>query len=115
MRFTSLEADMEIRPFTKVSKVSCGRLQTGFCATKHWSSVSTLMCSTLPVTTNTVERSFSTLSHLKTYLRSPITEDRLNGLAILYIHQEIAFAMKPEEVLDIFARKHKRKLSLNFF
>ncbi|KAJ8887901.1 hypothetical protein PR048_007385 [Dryococelus australis] len=34
-KVTSLEADMEIRPFTKVSKSSCGRLQTGFCTTKH--------------------------------------------------------------------------------
>ncbi|KAJ8869963.1 hypothetical protein PR048_028974 [Dryococelus australis] len=30
-----LEADMEIRSFTKVSKVSCRRLQTDFCTTKH--------------------------------------------------------------------------------
>ncbi|KAJ8895783.1 hypothetical protein PR048_001121 [Dryococelus australis] len=34
-RIMRLEADMEIRPFTKVSKVSCKRLQTGFCTTKY--------------------------------------------------------------------------------
>ncbi|KAJ8887145.1 hypothetical protein PR048_013360 [Dryococelus australis] len=72
-----------------------------------------LLC-VLPITTNTVQRSFSTLCRLKTYLRSTMTEDRLNGLALLHIHQEIAFAMKLEEVIDIFARKHQRKLSLNF-
>ncbi|KAJ8882670.1 hypothetical protein PR048_014482 [Dryococelus australis] len=57
---------------------------------------------------------FSTLRLLKTYLRSTMTEGRLNGLALLHIHQDIASAMKPEVVLDIFARKHKRKLLLNF-
>ncbi|KAJ8879046.1 hypothetical protein PR048_019652 [Dryococelus australis] len=61
-----------------------------------------------------IRRSFSTLRRLKTYLRSTMTEDRLNGLALLHIHQDITSAMKPEEVLDIFARKHKRELSLNF-
>ncbi|KAJ8889569.1 hypothetical protein PR048_009068 [Dryococelus australis] len=55
-----------------------------------------------------LERSFSTLRCVKTYLRSTITEDRLNGLAFLHIHQDIAFAMQPEEVLDIFARKQKK-------
>ncbi|KAJ8885668.1 hypothetical protein PR048_011866 [Dryococelus australis] len=39
MRITSFEADMDIRPFTKVPKVSCGSLQTGFCNTKHYRSV----------------------------------------------------------------------------
>ncbi|KAJ8883404.1 hypothetical protein PR048_015247 [Dryococelus australis] len=73
-----------------------------------------LLC-VLPVTTNTVEFFFSTLCHLETYLRTTMTEYQLNGLALLHIHQDIGFAMKPEEVLDIFARKHKRKLSLNFF
>ncbi|KAJ8879763.1 hypothetical protein PR048_020371 [Dryococelus australis] len=95
-RITSLEADMEIRPFTKVSKVSCERLQTGFCTTKHYSSVSILMC---PIGCNKHSGALSsTLRRLKTYLRST----------------DIASAIKHEEFLDNFARKHKRKLSLNF-
>ncbi|KAJ8875756.1 hypothetical protein PR048_023655 [Dryococelus australis] len=113
MRITILEADMEIRPFTKVSIVSCGRLQTGLSTTKHYSSVSTLTC-----LTGYNEHSAALLFTIKsseTYLQSTMTEDRLNGLALLHIHQDIAFAMKPEEVLAIFARKHKIKLSLNFF
>ncbi|KAJ8883128.1 hypothetical protein PR048_014968 [Dryococelus australis] len=57
---------------------------------------------------------FSTLRRLKTYLRSTMAEDRLNWLALLHIHQDIAPAIKPEQVLDIFTRKHKRKFSLNF-
>jgi len=45
--------------------------------------------SVLPVTTTTNERSFSTLRRLKTYLRSTMGEDRLNGLASLNIHRDI--------------------------
>lgn len=41
-----------------------------------------------------------------------MTEDRLNGLAILHVHRDIAYRMSPKEVLEIFARRHKRKLSL---
>ncbi|KAJ4445041.1 hypothetical protein ANN_06840 [Periplaneta americana] len=43
-----------------------------------------LFC-TLPVTTATPERSFSTLRYLKTYLSSTMGADRLNGLALMYL------------------------------
>jgi len=43
---------------------------------------------TLLVTTATGDRSFSTLKHLKNYLRSTMWEDRLNGLAHLYINRD---------------------------
>jgi len=43
---------------------------------------------TIPVTTATAERSFSSLRRLKTYLRSTMTQTRLNNLFILYIHTE---------------------------
>lgn len=70
-----------------------------------------LLC-TFPVTTSTAERSFSTLRRLKSYLRNKMTEERLNGLALMHIHQDVAAKMDANEVLDIFSRKHKRKLSL---
>ena len=41
---------------------------------------------TFPVTTATVERSFSSLRHVKTYLRSTMTSCRLNNLFLLYIY-----------------------------
>lgn len=66
---------------------------------------------TLPVTSSTAERSFSALRRVKTYLRSTMSEDRLNGLASLHIHREIASNIDADEVLKQFAKKHKRKLS----
>ncbi|GBN81036.1 repressor of the inhibitor of the protein kinase, partial [Araneus ventricosus] len=43
----------------------------------------------LPVSVATVERSFSNLRRLKTYLRNTTSESRLNGLALLSIHRDI--------------------------
>ncbi|XP_060853297.1 52 kDa repressor of the inhibitor of the protein kinase-like [Rhopalosiphum padi] len=58
---------------------------------------------TLPVSTATAERSFSTLRRLKNYLRSTMSEVRLNGSAMLNIHKEIDI----KQVVDTFAQKKK--------
>lgn len=65
---------------------------------------------TLPVTTCTAERSFSSLKILKTYLRNSTSDERLNGLALMYIHSNIP--LTPEEVLDHLADK-PRRLDIN--
>ncbi|XP_025416778.1 zinc finger MYM-type protein 1-like [Sipha flava] len=51
---------------------------------------------TLPITTATAERSFSTMRRLKTYLRNTMAENRLNELAQLNIHRTIE--VNPEVV-----------------
>jgi len=43
----------------------------------------------LPVSTCTAERAFSTMKLLKNYLRNTMTDDRLTGLALMYIHPEV--------------------------
>ena len=43
---------------------------------------------TLPVTSCECERSFSSLKLLKSFNRSTMVTDRLNGLALVYIHQD---------------------------
>ena len=69
---------------------------------------------TLPVTTASAERSFSTLRpgpsgvrvrRLKTYLRSTTSEERLNGQALLQIHRDLR--VEVEEVLDELAKKSR--------
>lgn len=66
----------------------------------------------LPVTSAEPERSFSTLRRLKTWLRSTTSEDRLNGLAVLNIHRDID--IKPEDVVEKFANKGRRRMDLVF-
>ncbi|GBO35055.1 hypothetical protein AVEN_154034-1 [Araneus ventricosus] len=55
----------------------------------------------LPVSVATVERRFSSLRRLKTYLRNTTSESRLNGLALFSMHRDIK--IRDEEVLDKFA------------
>lgn len=52
------------------------------------------------------ERSFSALRRLKEYTRSTMTNDRLNGLALMYIHQDIV--PDTENVIDRFALNNRR-------
>ena len=65
---------------------------------------------TVPVTSCECERAISVLRRLKTYLRSTMSEERLNGLALMSFHRyyDIDF----EDVLNRFARQHARKLEL---
>ena len=65
---------------------------------------------TLPVTSCNCERSISVLRRLKTYLRSTMSQDRPNSLALLHIHREVE--VDSGEVIDLFARRHPRKMKL---
>ena len=60
----------------------------------------------LPVTTSECERSFSSLKHLKSFTHSTMTQERLSGLALMHIHQNMTLDL--EEILNIFARKYPR-------
>lgn len=63
---------------------------------------------TLPISAATAERSFSTLRRIKTWLRSRMNEDRLTGLAIMYVHRDIGIDI--EKVINVFASSKNRKL-----
>ena len=65
---------------------------------------------TLTVTSVKCERPISRLRYLKNYLRSTMTEERLNGLALMYIHRDIECIAV--QVVDEFARKHPRQMAL---
>ena len=47
-----------------------------------------LIALTLPATSCTVERSFSTLRRVKTWLRSTMSDSRLSGLCMLSVHRD---------------------------
>ncbi|MGH0120275.1 UNVERIFIED_CONTAM: hypothetical protein FKN15_060683 [Acipenser sinensis] len=64
---------------------------------------------TIPVTTCTSERSFSALCRLKTFLRSTMTQARLNSIAVLHIHGESVPADLVDVVNDIISRSAVRR------
>ena len=67
---------------------------------------------TVPVTSCECERNNSSLRRLKTWLRSSMIQDRLNGLALMHIHADIASKINVDEVVDKFAVLHPRRMRL---
>ena len=62
----------------------------------------------LPVTSREAERSFSTLRRIKTYLRSTMNQDRLNGLALLNVYNSTMYIPSLLEVRTEFLKKNRR-------
>ena len=99
-RFTSFhEAFVLFQQKNPTSAV--GALQN--CHDDFFPNLQTLLqlFATLPITTASVERSFSVLRILKTHLRSIMSEDRLNALALPNIYKQIKIAI--DDVTEIFA------------
>ncbi|XP_075150119.1 zinc finger MYM-type protein 1-like [Haematobia irritans] len=64
-----------------------------------------------PCTTATIERTFSTLRRVKTWLRSTMIESRLNGLCLMSVHRKLLIENEEkfiEEVLNLFAADKRR-------
>ncbi|KAJ8929874.1 hypothetical protein NQ314_017479 [Rhamnusium bicolor] len=61
---------------------------------------------TLPISVATAERSFSSLRRVKSWMRSRMKQDRLEGLALLHIHRDIDIEI--ERVIDRFAKESRR-------
>jgi hypothetical protein len=64
---------------------------------------------TVPVTVASAERSFSKLKLLKNYLRSTMSQERLNGLAMCTIEKDILDTINLNTVLDDFASRNARR------
>ena len=68
---------------------------------------------TFPVTSATAERSFSSLRWLKTYLRSTMTNCRLNNQLLLYIHDDRTDKLDLRKIAKEFASLNQRRV--NYF
>lgn len=56
---------------------------------------------TIPISTATSERSFSALRRIKTYLRSTMTEQRLNNVMICHVHKDTTSGLDLVEIADM--------------
>ena len=61
---------------------------------------------TIPVTVATTERSFSKLKLLKSYLRSTMTQERLNGLATIALENDVLEKIDYEDLIEEIGRAH---------
>ena len=68
---------------------------------------------TIPITTATAERSFSVLRRVKNYLRSTMTESRLNNVMLLHTHKDITDDLDIIKIAKEFISANSRRL--NYF
>lgn len=67
---------------------------------------------TIPVTVASAKRSFSKLKLLKTYLRSTMSQEMLNGLTLIAVENDILETIKYEDLVNKFASKNIRRKTL---
>ncbi|XP_042753619.2 uncharacterized protein LOC111912529 [Lactuca sativa] len=67
---------------------------------------------TIPVTVASAERSFSKLKILKSYLRSTMTQERLNGLALMAIERNMLDKVTYEDVIENFISSNIRRMTI---
>lgn len=60
----------------------------------------------LPVTTSSVERSFSTIKRLRSYLRNSTGQDRLSSLALMTVHRDIEVNIP--QIINKFTQRNRR-------
>ena len=72
------------------------------------------LISTIPTSTASVERSFSSLKRIHTYCRSTQTQERMNSLNVISIEKELVFKLRAnrnkfyEDVINKFTEKEGR-------
>ena len=72
------------------------------------------MFCTLRVTIASAERSFSKLKLINNFLRSTMSQGRLNDLAMLSIEAELAKRIDFQDIINNFAMKKDAKPSANY-
>ena len=66
---------------------------------------------TIPISSATCERSFSSMRRVKNWLRTSILQQRFSNLSILNIERDITNNLKSEQILNKF-NLHSRKIML---
>ena len=92
-----------------VSTVPSSAIEARACHVDIYPNVYILLTilGTLPVSTATSERSFSTMRRLKTYLRSSIGNERMAGLALLSIYKDRQ--IDREKIMNDFVASSNRR------
>jgi hypothetical protein len=69
--------------------------------------------SSLPSSSCTAERSFSSLRRLKTYLRSTMSAERLNSVVLLHTHKDLTDSLDIKALLQEFVEANDTRQSIS--
>ncbi|KAK2442098.1 zinc finger MYM-type protein [Trifolium repens] len=72
-------------------------------------SIAYIILLTVPVTVASAETSFSKLKLIRTYLRSSMSQERLNGLATLSIENDMLTDIDVDVLINDFASQSARR------
>ena len=75
-------------------------------------SIALRLVLTMPVTVASGERSFSTLKLIKNYLRSTMSQERLSGLAIIAIENDISRKLDYSQLINDFMTLKNRRINV---
>jgi len=67
---------------------------------------------TIPVTVASSEQNFSKLKLLKSYLRSTMTQERLNDLAMIALESDILEKIDYESIIENFISRNTKRMML---
>ena len=108
------EYDLWKKRWTKQAELPDTAVETlVVCDTDFFPNLSVLLhiAATLPVTSASAERSFSALKRLKSYCRTTMGQERLNGLAQMHIQYSVPVDI--EAVINLFATSGRaRRLNI---
>ncbi|XP_020270584.1 zinc finger MYM-type protein 1-like [Asparagus officinalis] len=99
-----------LRGTTKAIEVLNFMERLNYCFPNAWIAYRVLL--TIPVTVASAERSFSKLKLIKSYLRSTMSQERLNGLAMISIEKKLLEKLDWNILIDNFAAQNARRSHL---
>jgi len=68
---------------------------------------------TLPITTASNERFFSSLKLVKTHLRLTMRNERLSDLLVIAVESDVSGKINLDDAVDIFSKNEKKNISFN--
>ena len=66
----------------------------------------------MPATNASSERSFSAVRRLKNYLRSTMSQQRLNNLMVLHVHDDVTDSLDLKKAAQRFIKNHGHRTAL---
>ena len=111
LKVLNKDSSLAIREVTTINTI-CELMRTTSIGKATFSEIHALLLlySTIPMTSATAEHTFSTLRRLKNYLRSTMSQERLNHIIILHTHKDRTDMIKLEEIAEEFVAFNECRL-----